>query len=216
MALLMLADDRFIMLDVRDFRGLYASFNSTIHAYTFAFLKFFFINFLCLDVDWTFTTPLLLVDLCGFAGVGFELTFLLVAADVLMIVAGAVGAFIEGTEKYAFFAFSMLAFIPIIYFLAFTLKGKAHVTGANAASVYGTTSTLTILTWSAYPIVWVFAEGTRTISPDLECVIYAVLDLIAKSIFGFVVISARDAIGESIRVLSSAEKATGYGAISDA
>lgn len=137
---------------------------------------------------------------------------------MLMIVAGGVGALIEGPEKYAFFAYSMLAFLPILYFIGFTLQSKAQVTGTNAASAFRTTSTLTIFTWSAYPIVWVFAEGNRMLSPDTECVIYAILDLVAKSVFGFVVVSARDAIGESIQVLSSTDKATGtgYGAIGNA
>jgi len=131
-----------------------------------------------------------------------------------MIVAGAVGAAVEGPKKYAFFVFSMCAFMPVLYFLAFTLKAKARAAGANAASVYGATSTLTILTWSAYPVVWVLAEGTSMISPDAECVVYTVLDIAAKSVFGFLVIRAHAGLGESLRVMS-ADKTAVYGALGE-
>jgi bacteriorhodopsin len=156
----------------------------------------------------------LLLDLCGIAVAGFETTFLMVAADILMIAAGAIGAVVEGPKKYVFFLFSMCAFMPILYFLAYALKAKARAAGAHAANVFEATSTLTILTWSAYPVVWVLADGTRMISPDAECVIYTALDIAAKSVFGFLVVRSHAGIGESMAVMSGGKPAV-YGALGE-
>jgi bacteriorhodopsin len=153
----------------------------------------------------------MLLDLCGLAGAGQDTTLLLVILDVLMIVAGVIGAFIDSSTKYLFFAFGMLAFLPILYFLAVSLKAKAKAAGSNAAEVFNTASLLTIVTWSAYPVVWMLAEGTGALSPDTECIVYTILDITAKSVFGFLIVRARDGIGE-IHQAAMAPLSGGYGA----
>jgi bacteriorhodopsin len=65
-----------------------------------------------------------------------------------------------------------------------------------------------------YLIVWVFADGTRMISPDAKCVIYTVLDIAAKSVFGFLVIRSHAGIGESMAVMSGGKPAV-YGALGE-
>merc|ERR1711871_445905 len=147
----------------------------------------------------------MLLDLCGLAGAGFDTTFLLCALDVLMIVAGVIGAFIDSSTKYLFFIFGMVVFLPILYFLAFTLKSKANSTGAEAAKIFNTAGTLTVIAWSAYPVVWVLSEGTNFLSPDVECLVYTILDIIAKSVFGFLIIGAREGVE---RAMMAAEGAT--------
>merc|ERR1719238_204279 len=47
-------------------------------------------------VDWAFTTPLQLLDICGFAGASDDQTMWLLGVDFLMIIAGLIGAFLEG------------------------------------------------------------------------------------------------------------------------
>lgn len=138
-------------------------------------------------IDWFFTTPLQLLDLLGFAGAGPNTTNFLIGVDILMIVAGLIGAFFEGSEKYLFWAFGMLCFFPIVYYLQ-NLKGTAP---AETAGLYGKIANLTIVTWSFYPLVWVLAEGSDTINADTEAALYTLLDVLAKSVFGFIIISAR-------------------------
>merc|ERR1719199_1335496 len=75
-------------------------------------------------------------------------------------------------------------FMPILYYLN-DLKGPSGTT-LNKISM------LTIVGWSAYPIVWVAAEGKSMITGDQEAMAYTVLDFICKSVFGFLIISARD------------------------
>merc|ERR1719198_1681028 len=126
-------------------------------------------------VDWAFTTPLQLLDICGFAGASNDQTMWLLGVDFLMIIAGLIGAFLEGQEKYYFWLFGMCMFMPIL---------SALLGGLNAVS------------WAAYPVVWLAAEGSGKISADQEAMAYTILDIIAKSVFGFIIVSARDACNE--------------------
>ena len=147
-------------------------------------------------VDWAFTTPLQLLDILGFAGAGADTTAWLLGVDFLMIIAGLIGAFIEGNEKYYFWAFGMFMFAPILYALLVGLKASAANKSAACQAVFAKISMLTAISWTAYPVVWVLAEGQETLSPDAEAIAYTTLDIIAKSVFGFLIISARDACNE--------------------
>jgi bacteriorhodopsin len=42
----------------------------------------------------------------------------------------------------------------------------------------------TIFLWFIYPIAWGLCEGGNVISPDSEAVFYGVLDILAKPVFG--------------------------------
>jgi bacteriorhodopsin len=59
--------------------------------------------------------------------------------------------------------------------------------------LFNRVSVLTAITWSCYPIVWLAGEGHGNISVDTECICYVVLDVLAKSLFGIIIVSARDA-----------------------
>ena len=42
----------------------------------------------------------------------------------------------------------------------------------------------TIILWTAYPVIWAIADGTRKLSVNSEIIAYAVLDVLAKGVFG--------------------------------
>lgn len=145
-------------------------------------------------IDWVFTTPLQLLDLAGLAGASSETTFILITLDVLMIISGLIGALVGGYHSscWAFWAFGMLFFLPIIYILGSQLPHSSA--SSSAAAIYNTVSKLTIVSWSAYPLVWILAEGTGIISADVECILYTFLDIVAKSVFGLLICGARDGL----------------------
>jgi bacteriorhodopsin len=146
-------------------------------------------------IDWAITTPLLLLDLIGLAGASNDVALWVVACDILMIAAGLIGALLtDDNLKWAFWAFGMLFFAPIVYFLTYDLGAN----GSASAAILKKVSILTCITWTAYPIVWVVGEGSSLISADAEAIAYCVLDVTAKSVFGYLIISARGAIEESI------------------
>ena len=48
--------------------------------------------------------------------------------------------------------------------------------------------------WCAYPIIWATGEGSQHQSPDQETICYAVLDIVAKCVFGFVLLFSHAAL----------------------
>jgi bacteriorhodopsin len=44
-------------------------------------------------------------------------------------------------------------------------------------------------------LVWLFSEGFASFSVSFEVCAYAVLDIVAKAIFGFMVMAAHDQLG---------------------
>lgn len=153
-------------------------------------------------VDWTVTTPLMLLDIAGLAGASSDRTLLIVGSDVLMVVAGLIGANMnenEGAEtneyKWAFFGLGMMFFLPIVQFLC-EIGSYGSEIPSPSMSLARRVGSLTLVLWSAYPVVWVVAEGLEIIHPDTECIAYAILDICAKSVFGFMIVTARDAMDE--------------------
>merc|ERR1719454_1079416 len=134
-------------------------------------------------VDWIITTPLMLYDLAVIGGTDTNTRIFLCSIDIIMIVSGLIGSLVEdsgaglgGTnEKWGFFGFSMLCFIPVIYFLcANNGDGKQTLLGTlcNGLGVFCSSNTsnepraktyqravnLTVITWMVYPIIWILAE----------------------------------------------------------
>ena len=128
----------------------------------------------------------MLLDIAGLAGSNTDTKSLLIMTDVLMILAGVIGANMNEDSsgdhehyKWAFFALGLMFYMPIVSFLANDLgkgSGKAAALGRKVGF-------FTLVLWSAYPIVWVVAEGTEVISPDTEAIAYTILDVLAKSVF---------------------------------
>ena len=92
----------------------------------------------------------------------------------------------------------MLFFGPIVYYLVSGLNAQADKTGLDAAIAFKKVAVLTAVSWSAYPLVWVLGEGAGIISADQECMAYTFLDVIAKSVFGYLIISAREGIEQAL------------------
>merc|ERR1712167_335864 len=85
-----------------------------------------------------------------------------IVMDVFMIVAGLIGELIEGGERWAFFGFAMLAFIPVMWFLCKLENDDGVCCGAAAddsteSKLFQRIVVITIITWSIYPIVWILA-----------------------------------------------------------
>jgi bacteriorhodopsin len=142
--------------------------------------------------DWAFTTPLLLIDLGLLAGVSLSEIYFIVLCDILMVVAGFAGAVSAGANAaWPLFIFGCFAFLPILHFLIAKLPARAP---KGAKSAFRTLSWLTIVLWSAYPVVWGIGEGGNLVSPDVETVLYAILDVIAKCGFGFILLFSHAAL----------------------
>lgn len=138
-------------------------------------------------VDWSLTTPLLLLDLCLLAGVDGAHTLIAIVADLIMILTGLFAAFgSEGTpQKWGWYAIACIAYLVVIWHLALHGRAKAFARSSKVSKLFGSLALFTLILWTAYPIVWGIADGSRKASVNDEIIAYAVLDVLAKPVFGF-------------------------------
>jgi len=136
-------------------------------------------------VDWTITTPLMLWEIVDYTNAPQNERIFLLAMDVLMIIGGLIGALVCGGEKWAFFGFSILCFIPILWFLC-ALEAQAK---EGHLRIFRSIMNLTVLSWFFYPVVWILAEGTGVLCANAEAICYTVLDIISKSVFGAIIVN---------------------------
>lgn len=147
-------------------------------------------------IDWTFTTPLLLLSL-GLTAMhaGPKRPGALVGAvlaDVMMIVtAFAFGASEQDWTKWTWFIVSCVAFLGVYYVLWMPQMEAAAVQREDVRSTYRRDATLLSLVWLAYPVVLAVApDGLNILSDTSSVLVIAVLDVVAKVAFGLMSVTS--------------------------
>ena len=145
-------------------------------------------------IDWTITTPLLLLSLVSGAVKGHKhkrgaLIAGLVLSDVYMIATGLVAGWTDDpTLKWWFYVLSCLSFLAI-YALLFGPFRELSLTSPDGA-LYRKKAFVLAAVWFAYPIVFLVGqEGLRLWSPVVDAVLFTCLDLIAKVVYGLWAVS---------------------------
>jgi len=139
-------------------------------------------------IDWFLTTPLILYEILGRAKVHDHEKFFVIFMDLIMVVAGLIASLVVGNKKWVFFAFSVLSFLPILYFLC-QLREKLISKHFFFRSRFTKAVSITIITWLLYPVAWILSDGTNTLSAGSEAIWYTVLDVIAKSVLAYLLVS---------------------------
>lgn len=139
-------------------------------------------------IDWFITTPLLLMDLLLTAGMPWPTVLFAILVDEIMIVTGLVGALVVSDYKWGYFVFGCAALLYIVYLLVWEARRHASHLGNDVGRVFLMCGSLTTILWICYPIAWGVCEGGNIIAPDSEAVFYGVLDLLAKPVFGALLI----------------------------
>jgi len=137
-------------------------------------------------VDWAFTTPLLLLDLCLLAGMNGGQILMTVVADIIMILTGLFAAFgaEETPQKWGWYAIACIAYLVVIWHLVIHGRAGAAAKGGKVGNFFAAIGGFTLIIWTVYPIIWGIADGSRNMDVDEEIISYAVLDVLAKPIFG--------------------------------
>ncbi|KAI1643318.1 bacteriorhodopsin [Daldinia loculata] len=135
-------------------------------------------------LDWVVTTPLLLLDLLLTAGAPTSTILVTLFADEIMIITGLIGALTRTRFKWGFWAFGAAALLFIVYELLVNARRHASILGGDAKKTFLLCGNFLILIWFLYPICWGLSEGGNVIHPDGEAVFYGVLDVLAKPVFG--------------------------------
>jgi bacteriorhodopsin len=118
-------------------------------------------------IDWSLTTPLMLLAILVAVNAPMGLTAAIIACDLLMISTGYLGCVSKDKmKKLVYFVVGILAFIPILWVL---LTQKS-----NMSVIY-----LTLVTWSLYPIIWYLEEFDYLTEKNIT-VAYSIMDVIAK------------------------------------
>ena len=145
-------------------------------------------------LDWSITTPLLLIGL-GFTALGTlkgnaALVAAAVGADIMMIVTGLFsGASPSGsTAKWAWYLISCGAFVAVYYVLWGPLLKLARARSAEVGRIYTRNAAILSVLWLIYPIVFLLgSEGFSVIGTAAVLGAFAVLDLLAKVGYGLLV-----------------------------
>ncbi|KAI4247101.1 MAG: hypothetical protein LQ352_006224 [Teloschistes flavicans] len=144
-------------------------------------------------VDWSVTTPLLLLDLCFLAGLSGASILVAVVADLIMILTGLFAAFqVDDASKWGWYAMACIAYLVVVYQLAINGRETAKAKDNKTATFFAAIGGFTFLLWTIYPIIWGIADGSRKIDVDAEIIAYAVLDILAKPVFGFWLLFTHD------------------------
>jgi bacteriorhodopsin len=137
-------------------------------------------------IDWSVTTPLLLLDLAFLAGMNGANILVALVADVLMVLLGLFAAFGNSDgQKWGYYAMACVAYLVIVYQLVIPGRRAVTTKGNATAKLFASIGGFTLILWTLYPIVWGIGDGARKWSVDGEIIAYAVLDVLAKPVFGF-------------------------------
>ncbi len=160
-------------------------------------------------IDWVVTTPLLLLDLGVLAGLRPKLIAGIMGADVFMIVTGLVADLVSSPVNYLWYTISTGAFIALIISLFTEFTASAEIRRRQGEKrifhLFTTLRNLLTITWSGYPIVWILgAEGFRLIDTGFETVLYALLDITAKIVFGYILTRHIGVLAKATETLDAA------------
>ena len=156
--------------------------NGVITNYNFYFARY---------IDWLFTTPLLLASLSLTAMHRSlrrpGLLIGIVLADVLMIVTALFfGLSTIGWMKWTWFLVSCGAFLAVYYVILVGLREEADTQRDDVRATYKRNATILSVVWFIYPIVLLFdPEGLNLLGSTATVAIIAIIDLIAKVVYGY-------------------------------
>ena len=152
------------------------------------------------------TTPLLLLDLLLTAGLPWPTVLYTLLIDEIMIITGLIGALVVSNYKvsmieygfqrymtnilaqWGYYVFGCAALFVVAWTVTWTARKHAAALGSDISRTYLICGCLTIFLWFLYPIAWGLSEGGNVIAPDSEAVFYGILDLLAKPVFGALLI----------------------------
>ena len=104
-------------------------------------------------VDWSLTTPLLLLDLSLLAGLSGANILVAIVADVIMIMCGMFAAFggADG-QKWGWYALSCIAYLTVVYQLASNGRAAAAGKDSKTKAFFGAIAGFTLILWTIYPM----------------------------------------------------------------
>ena len=145
-------------------------------------------------IDWSITTPLLLLSLVSGAVQGHvrkrgALIAGLILSDVYMIATGLVAGWTDDPAlKWWFYGLSFVSFV-FVYGMLFGPFRELSLSSPQGATFRKKAAVLSLL-WFAYPVIFIIGQdGLRLWSPVVDAGLYTCVDLLAKVGYGLWAIS---------------------------
>ena len=165
-------------------------------------------------VDWSITTPLLLLPLACTAvhsrSRRGDLIAGMLLADVMMIVtAFAFGASVTEWVKWTWYLVSCVAFLAVLWAMWVPLRAENASEPAVVQRAYRRDAAVLTGLWLLYPIIlFVDPDGTGLVGSATGVALIAVIDLLSKPVYGLLSVSgmARIVEGELGRGPASLER----------
>ncbi|KAJ1033010.1 hypothetical protein NDA16_000289 [Ustilago loliicola] len=105
-------------------------------------------------IDWTITTPLLLLETLLVSGLPLSTVFITIFFDLVMIITGLVGALVESTYKWGFFTMGCVAMFYVFWVIYGPgLKSASHL-GDDFKKAYLYSALILTILWTLYPPVF--------------------------------------------------------------
>jgi len=144
------------------------------------------------SLDYLLATPLLLLDLGLLAGAGSDELMLMVVSDMLMIATGYWASVATNlAAKWVIFIFSMMCFVPVLYTLVIGLTSHTEIAeNPNVKALYSFLVGWTFITWNCFWVIWLLYDGFYVMDMETEVIVHCILDVLAKCIFGFILLIA--------------------------
>ena len=115
-----------------------------------------------------------------------------------MVLAGLAGGVAESDmATLALWFLGCIFFVPIVYDLVFVFPESAKRVGDNAFATYNKIMWLTVVLWTLYPVVFFLSEYFTVLDLSGEILAYCILDVIAKCVFGFILLSGKEGMEEA-------------------
>ena len=146
-------------------------------------------------IDWTFTTPLLLIVTAMTAIHSLPrrqgTIAAMVVADLLMIATALFfGLSINLSLKWTWFIISCAAFLPIYWVLWVPLMAEARTERDDVYKAYRSEATMLSALWFLYPVILFFSnDGTELLGNTASVALIAILDLVSKPVYGLFSVS---------------------------
>ncbi len=146
-------------------------------------------------VDWSFTTPLLLLPLAYTAVHSRlrrgDLIAGMLLADLLMIVtAFAFGASVTVWVKWTWYAVSCVAFLAVLWAMWVPFRAENASEPEAVRSAYRRDASILSVLWILYPVIlFVDPDGTGLVGTATGVALIAIIDLLSKPVYGLISIA---------------------------
>lgn len=105
-------------------------------------------------VDWSLTTPLLVLDLCLLAGVDGAHTLMAMIASLIMTLTGLFAAFgsKDTAQKWGWFTIACVSYVFVIWHVALHGSTAVRAKGERVTKLFGGLAAYTLVLWTVYPM----------------------------------------------------------------